>query len=349
MRSSIVAAFLAAAGGCAVGPALGQTANSSPSAQAEAEAAGRPLIGAPAPRFVLKTIDGESIDLGGLYGKKAVYLKFWATWCIPCRRQMPHFEHVFETAGADLAVIAINVGMNDSVDDVRKFREEYGLGMPIAIDDGRLAKAFNLQVTPEHVVIGRDGRVEYIGQLADPRLDTALLDARTTTATPVSRKDGKVQPIARYGVGDRLSDIAATTLDGDVFHARDPGDRRPTALVFFSPWCETYLVGTRPEVAAGCRQAREQLASSTTAMPGVRWLGVASGLWADEDAVRDYRVKYSTNIPLTLDESGSWFRAFDVVSVPTVLVADADGRLVRRVDGFDPSWPDELRKLLKKK
>ena len=49
------------------------------SGQQRAEAAGHDLIGSPAPRMVLKTIDGDTIDLGRLYGKKAVYLKFWAT------------------------------------------------------------------------------------------------------------------------------------------------------------------------------------------------------------------------------------------------------------------------------
>jgi hypothetical protein len=48
-----------------------------------------------------------------------------------------------------------------------------------------------------------------------------------------------------------------------------------------------------------------------------------------------------------LDESGEWFRAFDVSDVPTLLVADATGRLVRRVDGFDAEWPKELQRLLK--
>jgi len=52
-----------------------------------------------APRLNLETIDGDVIDLGGLYGRKAVYIKFWATWCVPCRQQMPHFEQAYETAG----------------------------------------------------------------------------------------------------------------------------------------------------------------------------------------------------------------------------------------------------------
>jgi len=63
--------------------------------------------------MVLKTIDGQQIDLGSLYGKQAVYLKFWATWCVPRREQMPHFERTFGSAGPDLGVIAINGGFND--------------------------------------------------------------------------------------------------------------------------------------------------------------------------------------------------------------------------------------------
>ena len=61
-----------------------------------AQTVARSLVGSPAPRLVLKTIDGETINLGDLYGKQAVYLKFWATWCTPCREQMPHLERTFE-------------------------------------------------------------------------------------------------------------------------------------------------------------------------------------------------------------------------------------------------------------
>jgi len=156
--------------------------------QQRAEAAGHSLIGAPAPRMVLKTIDGETIDLGKLYGKKAVYLKFWATWCVPCREQMPHFEKTFESRGSDLEVIAINAGFNDSVEDVREYRKRLGIKMPIVIDDGTLGAALNLRVTPQHVVIGRDGRVEYVGHLANEQLEAALVAARGGSAGPAAAK-----------------------------------------------------------------------------------------------------------------------------------------------------------------
>jgi peroxiredoxin len=341
MRRLAIAALLGSS--ILAGGASGQGAATS--AQGQAVAAGRGLIGAPAPRLALSTIDGERIDLGELYGKKAVYLKFWATWCIPCRQQMPHFERAYQTAGADLAVIAINVGMNDPLEGVRRFRDEYGIHMPIVIDDGRLAGALNLQITPQHVVIGRDGRIRYVGHLADDALDAALAEARTVAAQPVRRGDGKVPTIARYRVGDRLPTLVARTIDGDLFEARKPGERRPTVLVFFSPWCESYLAGSRPDVGVRCGQVREQIDALARERTDVRWLGVASGLWAVERELDDYRAKYQTRIPLTLDESGDWFRAFDVMDVPTVLVADSDGRLVRRIDGLEADWPNELQRL----
>ena len=63
----------------------------------------------------------------------------------------------------------------------------------------------------------------------------------------------------------------------------------------------------------------------------MRWIGIASGLWASAEDLRKYRDDYKVGIPLTLDESGALFRAFRVADVPTVLIADAQGKLIRRM------------------
>ena len=131
------------------------------------------------PPLVLTTIDGDRIDLGALRGKKAVYLKFWATWCSPCREQMPHFEHVQQQAGDDLQVIAINIGFDDTVEQIKALRKEFGLTMPVVRDDdGKLGEVFGLRVTPQHVIIDKQGRIAYVGHLVDAKLETALADAR---------------------------------------------------------------------------------------------------------------------------------------------------------------------------
>src|SRR6266850_1090611 len=204
---------------------VGAKPQAATSGQQLAESAGHSLIGKPAPRLVVTTIDGETIDLGRLYGKQAVYLKFWATWCVPCREQMPHFERTYETAGTDLAVIAVNTGFNDSIDDVRTYRKQLGIKMPIVIDDGTLGAALNLRVTPQHVVIGRDGRIQYVGHLANERLDAAIQSARTSPATAAPSASGgsganvgsigaRKTPQSEPDAGDHAPQFSATTLDG---------------------------------------------------------------------------------------------------------------------------------------
>jgi peroxiredoxin len=315
------------------------------SGQQLAEGAGGPVVGTPAPRLILKTIDGETIDLGRLYGRQAVYLKFWATWCVPCREQMPHFERTYETAGPDLAVIAINAGFNDSIDDIRAYRDKLAITMPIVLDDGRVGAAFNLRVTPQHIVIGRDGRIQYVGHLADARLDAALVAARAPpgdSAPNIAARLMNPADISRYKVGDSLPEQSPLTLDGWRFRFRDSGDSRHTILVFLSPWCESYLATTRPALSANCRRMREQV-SALSGERNARWLGIASGLWATPEDLREYRTRYRVRIPLSLDESGALFRAFNVTRVPAVLIADGSGRILRRVEGGDLDTAAALR------
>jgi thiol-disulfide isomerase/thioredoxin len=303
------------------------------SGEDRARAAGASLIGTPAPALVLKTIDGDTIDLGALYGHKAVYLKFWATWCVPCREQMPHFEHAYQTAGPNLAVIALNAGFSDSLADVQAYRKAVGLTMPIVIDDGRLAAALHLRVTPQHVIIDRDGRIAYVGHLADARLDEALAAAKQSPVKTPTRLAAS-GPAARYAIGDQVGGMSGKALDGSTVAFADPEGRRPTVLVFISPWCESYLEKSRPERSVACRTVREQIERRAND-PGVRWVGIASGLWSGNDELAAYRDQYKVAMPLILDASGGLFREFAVTGVPTLVMVDAKGRLVRRIDTPD--------------
>jgi peroxiredoxin len=322
----------------------GVAAGATSTGQKMAEGAGKPLLGTRAPRLVLKTIDGETIDLARIYGRQAVYLKFWATWCVPCREQMPHFEHVYESAGPDLAVIAIDVGFNDSIDEVRTYRRRLGITMPIVFDDGQAGAAFNLRVTPQHIVIGRDGRIQYVGHLADARLDAALVAARA--AAPIGNPDAAVAKAStetlHYAVGDHLPRQSPLTIDGQRFRFTDARDQRHTVLVFLSPWCESYLETTRPALSENCRRMRERV-NEVAEDHGARWLGIASGLWATPDDLREYRSKYGVHIPLSLDQSGALFRAFNVTQVPAALVTDGNGRIVRRIEPRDLETSAALR------
>ena len=338
-RLAVFALLLALLPGAALAAA-------SPSGAERAADAGRPLVGTAAPRLVLTNIDGQQIDLGHLYDTKAVYLKFWATWCVPCREQMPHLEHTYLTAGSDLAVIAIDAGFNDTLADVREYRQRLGLTMPIVLDDGRLDAAFNLRVTPQHVVIARGGRILYVGHLADAPLEEALRTARNSAPPDAAAGSRTAYTAAlqsvHYQIGDHVPDLTVSTLGGGTFQLGAPG--RATVLAFLSPWCESYLARSRPQLAANCRAARLQ-SQAHAADPGLRWLAIASGLWASPEDLASYREQYHVTIPLTLDASGRLFREFRVMTVPTLVLIDANGRIAQRVVGAAAGSPDALRAL----
>lgn len=330
-------------------PATARPAAARPSANAavdpgeqRAAAAGAHTLGNPGPAIALTTIDGDTIDLGKLYGARPVYLKFWATWCIPCREQMPGFERIYETLGDRMAVIAVNTGFDDDAGAVRAFRERFGLRMPIVVDDGRLAAALDLQVTPQHVVIGRDARIAYVGHQDGERLDRAIREVLAQPA-PLGPATGQAVAIrAALRPGDLVQGLTATTIDGAAVPLGASRDGRPRGLVLFSAWCESYLKDSRPETSQACRRVREAV-DQLAARGDVDWLGIAHGLWTSADDVTRYRAKTGTRIPLALDADGALFRAFGVHQMPTVVLLAPDGRVARVVGPDDRDLAGAVR------
>jgi len=301
-------------------------------------------VGTPGPALTLETIDGEQIDLAKLYGHKPVYLKFWATWCVPCRKQMPGFERIFETAGDRMAVIAVNAGLDDDADAVRAFRKEHGLRMPIVVDDGRLAAALDLQVTPQHVLIGKDAKITYVGHEDGVQLDAAIQRVLADPAPPAPAVGRAVDLRPAFRTGEVVQGLAARTMDGTVVALGASASHRPRALVLFSTWCEDYLETSLPRTSQACRRVREEV-DPLIGDGGVDWLGIAQGLWTSPESVTEYRDKTHTRLPLALDADGSLFRAFGVHQMPTVVLIDGDGRLVRVLGPEDRDLTAAVRAL----
>ncbi len=308
-----------------------------------AQEAGKSTLGKAAPNATMKTIDGDTIDLARIYGKKPVYIKFWATWCVPCRQQMPAFEKIYETMGDKMQLIAIDIGLNDDVASIRGFRQKYGLKMPIVLDDGRLGTLFNLRVTPQHVLIGKDVRFDYIGHADNAELAQAIQKAvaegpaagTIATATNVAAAQ-TVTP------GQSLPAISVKTTDGATVALKArPG--RLLAVEVFSSWCEWYLKTNRPEASATCARTRVAIAAMARTDHGVDWLGIAGGPWATADDLHDYQKKNGVTIPLALDKSNRIFRLLGVNDIPTIALIDASGRLIKLIGPHDPDLAGSIR------
>jgi thiol-disulfide isomerase/thioredoxin len=342
MRRFAVAALMLLAAACGEDGGGDVSAGAPPPAPAEADAesgqgraveAGRALIGKTAPAALLKTIDGETIDLGASNGRKPVYLKFWATWCVPCRQQMPGFEADYRKYRDRILTVAVNTGFNDDEGAIREYRQRHGISMPIALDDGSLGAALNLRVTPQHVVIGRSGRILFVGHEANAELHEALEQA--LAEPPAAGSAAKSIAGRTYRVGDLVENLDPALTAAAGFPATGPSKSgRPRLLMFFSPWCESYLKDSRPEQAKTCGRVREEL-NRLASSGGYDLVGISSGLWSSRKDLDDYRATKALRIPLHLDSDGQLFRSFGVQDVPTLIVIDAEGRVARRVGPND--------------
>jgi thiol-disulfide isomerase/thioredoxin len=112
------------------------------------------------PLFPIPLANGQTLDMGALKGK-VVLVNFWATWCPPCRKEMPSMDRLdkMET-GRPFAIVAVNV--KEEEDLVERFLEEMPVGFPIGLDpDGALAKAWKAFVYPTSFLVDKAGRIRY--------------------------------------------------------------------------------------------------------------------------------------------------------------------------------------------
>lgn len=116
----------------------------------------------PAPALSLPVLDGGAIDIGALRGR-VVLVNFWATWCAPCRDEMPSLERLRQQlAGDDFEVLAVDVG--ESREDVRRFLDSLDtpLSLPILLDeDTAVTQQWAVIGLPTTYVVTREGRLEY--------------------------------------------------------------------------------------------------------------------------------------------------------------------------------------------
>lgn len=121
---------------------------------------------APAPDFTLTDQNGETHTLSEYQGK-TVFLNFWATWCPPCRAEMPEIQTLYEEYGENtgdviiLGVASPNVGQEGTVEDVAAFLAENNYSYPVAMDDGGAVAGEGYYVTayPTTFMIDKDGNI----------------------------------------------------------------------------------------------------------------------------------------------------------------------------------------------
>lgn len=135
-----------------------------------------------APALEAVTLDGDSVALADLRGE-VVLLNVWATWCVPCRQEVPELQSLHEAhASSGLHVIGVTVDNRGAEDQIHQFIEQFGMTYDVWWDpDGSAIDAFGAAGVPLTVLIDRDGHVAWRHLGAFHADDPALREAVRTT------------------------------------------------------------------------------------------------------------------------------------------------------------------------
>lgn len=114
-----------------------------------------------APDFDVTTLDGEQAKLSDYRGER-VMLNFWATWCPPCRAEMPDMQKLYEEE--DVIILAVNMTASESSEEVvAEFVDDFELTFPIPMDqDGDLLETFQIVAYPTSYMIDSNGRIQFV-------------------------------------------------------------------------------------------------------------------------------------------------------------------------------------------
>jgi thiol-disulfide isomerase/thioredoxin len=265
--------------------------------------------------------DGSTTRIAERHTGKPIYLKFWASWCGTCLAELPHLRQAWREHGADVDFYYVNLGINDSAQDVADFIDAQDLDVPVLIDNsGRLASAFGVRGTPWNVLLDETHTLRMNGSAAPSEVDPLLaLLANPAAAAARSPRD--------IGLPGPPTDEALAALTTE--------EESPALFFFLATWCDWYLEERRPETAARCIRAQNMVNAVSARFPGLPVKGIASRLWTGAEEVDAYRDRRSPVHAIRIDEGNRHFLAYEVAEIPTLLLIDGNEVLHRETQFSD--------------
>ena len=129
-----------------------------------------------APKIITKTLDGNTINLADYKGKRVV-LNFWATYCPPCKEEMPQLQHYFEESAEAQNAVILGVNLTDQdigMKAIKKFVNEYEVTFPILLDEkGEISSNYGVITIPSTIIVNGEGYIET--QIVGPVTEELLI------------------------------------------------------------------------------------------------------------------------------------------------------------------------------
>lgn len=117
----------------------------------------KPLAGYRAPEFTIQDMNGNTLNLADLRGKP-IFINFWASWCPPCRAEMPHIQAAYEKYGDQIQFVMINAIEQDTMEDIKAYLAEAKLTFPVYLDRKNLVnELYQVPGWPTSLFINKQG------------------------------------------------------------------------------------------------------------------------------------------------------------------------------------------------
>jgi thiol-disulfide isomerase/thioredoxin len=272
---------------------------------------------------------GEPVSLKAAIGKKPVYMKFWATWCLECRQELPHLEQTYQKYRDKLAIYAVNLNINETDEYIKKLQQKHTLTIPIVMDNnGSIAGNFQFQGTPFHVLIDATGKVVYTTYKDDEALEKNLAQLASHKTVAVIDNSAQIEKSA----------VSKSQTKG------------LSVVYLATTWCDWYMKDIHPEMSGNCINATQVVNDLYRQKPEISLQSYVSHLWTDEKYLNEYKEKFAIKYPVTIDSNGAIARHYQTTEYPTLLVFN-NGKEIGRLTRFNKPAEvmAEITKLLNSK
>jgi len=273
---------------------------------------------------VARLLNGSTYDVLDAGSSEPVLLKFWATWCVACLKEMPAYIELYEKYDERVRFLAVNVAVSDPRDRVTSTVAKYGLSMPVAYDEsGELWDRYDIVGTPAYVLLGSDGTILHRTYGHDDSLESALDSAIAREAQSTGQAGGSS---SEYSIGSPA--MTAVDVDGDIVDL-DVVDGEVLVVYHFAIWCASYVRESYPDLSIRCQQFDEQIQHLRDAgLSRVRLIGFVSAFSTDEASAIKYRNTRHIDEPIIFDTNGAYAAIFGARSFPHVTVVASGGNVI---------------------
>ncbi len=258
-----------------------------------------------------EVFDAEPININKAIGQQPVYIKFWATWCLECRQELPSLQKTYEKFQKKIAIYAVNLNINETDDFIRQLKQKHNLTIPIVMDNnGSIASNFLFYGTPFHVLINAKGQVVYSTYKDDASLQQQLELLSQPESKPLT--------------------LETSPSEGSVV----PNQKKGISLLYLSAtWCDWYMKDIHPDMAKNCINATQLMNQLYAQNSRMILNAYVTHLWTEEKDLNDYLKKFSIPYKVSIDE-GSIARHYRVTQYPTLIVFK-NGKEVKRFSQFE--------------